>query len=421
MQQPMAGRCDEARAARRVYWPATRRLSAPAMVVVTESVHPRSLDFANQRKVVILRDQGYQWRTIAQAVVNLQGEQPSLRLCRTVYAAFNRSKGRRVYKYNRCGRNTTVFTLSVRRFLIRRLRALRTKVICTAAVLQAELAKAMHIDAEVSGIRKLLRAAGYKWVPRRSHKRKYSEDEKRARVAFARSALNLTAAQLRARLACAMDGVVIIIPPAEPTARSNHVHGAERYIWRRPNEARSAELAGKLPYEGQAPPSRCVGLWGACSADGFAEVLMSGKRKVTGAEWADAVDAGKLSHALLALNPARRRGPWSVLCDNESFLRSPPARAAHRRAAVELWKMPPRSPDLNPIEKYWSWLRRRIHKQDLQDLRQGKPVPGRMAYIARIRAINRSVQAQAVAARCAQGFRKVCRLIDQNKGIAVHA
>ena len=29
------------------------------MVQITESVHPRSLSFANQRKVVILRDQGF--------------------------------------------------------------------------------------------------------------------------------------------------------------------------------------------------------------------------------------------------------------------------------------------------------------------------------------------------------------------------
>ena len=83
--------------------------------------------------------------------------------------------------------------------------------------------------------------------------------------------------------------------------------------------------------------------------------------------------------------------------------------------------MPPRSPELNPIEKYWSWLRRSILRKDLQDLRLGKPVPGRSAYIARIRAINKSKKAQAVAARCAQGLRKVCRLVVKHKGIAVHA
>ena len=40
------------------------------MVQITESVHPRSLSFANQRKVVILRDQGFAWRDITSRVVN---------------------------------------------------------------------------------------------------------------------------------------------------------------------------------------------------------------------------------------------------------------------------------------------------------------------------------------------------------------
>ena len=44
------------------------------MVIISESVHPRSLDFANQRKVIILRDPGYTCRAIASRVVNIQGE-----------------------------------------------------------------------------------------------------------------------------------------------------------------------------------------------------------------------------------------------------------------------------------------------------------------------------------------------------------
>ena len=51
----------------------------------------------------------------------------------------------------------------------------------------------------------------------------------------------------------------------------------------------------------------------------------------------------------------------------------------------------------------------------------GKPVPGRMAYIARMRAINRTQQAQAVTGNCAPGLRLVCRLIVEQRGIAVHA
>ena len=58
-------------------------------------------------------------------------------------------------------------------------------------------------------------------------------------------------------------------------------------------------------------------------------------------------------------------------------------------------------------------------KKDLEDLRKGRPVPGRTAYVARIRAINRSQKAQAVAARCAQGLKKACKTVVDMRGVAV--
>ena len=43
-------------------------VSLAAMVVVTESRYPRSLDFANERKAIMLRDQGFAWGVIAEKV-----------------------------------------------------------------------------------------------------------------------------------------------------------------------------------------------------------------------------------------------------------------------------------------------------------------------------------------------------------------
>ena len=74
---------------------------------------------------------------------------------------------------------------------------------------------------------------------------------------------------------------------------------------------------------------------------------------------------------------------------------------------------------MNPVERYWSWLRRAVLKKDLEDLSKGRPVPGRTAYIARIRAINRSKKAQAVAASCALGLKKVCARVVEQRGVAV--
>ena len=81
----------------------------------------------------------------------------------------------------------------------------------------------------------------------------------------------------------------------------------------------------------------------------------------------DAVEGGGLLSALASLNPDRRRGPWTVLCDNESFLSTARSKEAHANARVSMWHIPPRSPDLNPIEKYWAWLRKALLARDLSD------------------------------------------------------
>ena len=69
------------------------------------------------------------------------------------------------------------------------------------------------------------------------------------------------------------------------------------------------------------------------------------------------------------------------------------AHAAHRAAKIKLWKMPARSPDLNPVERYWAWLRRKLRAMDLQDAVAGRPTLGKTAYKARVRAVCRSKKA----------------------------
>lgn len=67
-----------------------------AMVLVCENIHPRGLDFQNQRKVVILRDvQGLTFVDIAAQVKNLAGKRPSPRTCCQYYKQFSVSRGRK--------------------------------------------------------------------------------------------------------------------------------------------------------------------------------------------------------------------------------------------------------------------------------------------------------------------------------------
>jgi len=104
-----------------------------------------------------------------------------------------------------------------------------------------------------------------------------------------------------------------------------------------------------------------------------------------------------LTRALQALHPKHKRGSWLVLCDNESFLNAPESAAAHKKARVRLWNIPPKSPDLNPVEKFWAWLRKALARKDSEDLVKKRPVPGRTAYKERVRRLGRPPKAQQVA------------------------
>ena len=110
--------------------------------------------------------------------------------------------------------------------------------------------------------------------------------------------------------------------------------------------------------------------------------------------------------------PHRARGPWRVLCDNESFLKK--CAAAHRRVNVHLWHIPPRSPDLNPVEKFWSWLRRQLRMRDLADLRAKRPAIGKTLLKARVRQICSTVAGKRVARNCAAGL--VCQEVARKRG-----
>ena len=126
-------------------------------------------------------------------------------------------------------------------------------------------------------------------------------------------------------------------------------------------------------------------LWVGLSTGGFSAVLWHDDRKTDEHEWSEAVRKGKLTAGLKALHPGRKVGDWKVLCDNESFLRTPKSLKAYRRPHVTLIGIPPRSPDLNRVEKMRGWVRKQLRAMDLRDLAKGAPVLGRTMYRERIK------------------------------------
>ena len=189
-------------------------------------------------------------------------------------------------------------------------------------------------------------------------------------------------------------------------------------MWRKPSEANSPKLAGNSNYEKQVPISRAIPLWGGVSEDGFSPILWHGSKKTNADEWAEAVNGGKLTDALRKLNPSRKNGPWVILCDGEGFLRAGRSKIAYGRRNISLWDLPAKSPDLNPIENFWSWARQRLRTLDLADLRKKRKPLGKTAYKERLKSVLQSKKAKSVARSCVRKFRDVCKAVVAKKGAA---
>ena len=129
-----------------------------------------------------------------------------------------------------------------------------------------------------------------------------------------------------------------------------------------------------------------------------------------------ALRAGKLKAAIRTLSPVLPAGPWAVLADGEKFLWAADSKAAYAADGITLWRVPPSSPDLNPVEKMWGWLRKQLRRMDLADLKAKRPVPGRAAYQARIRNVLKTQRAQVVAAKCALSLKSVCKAVIKAGG-----
>ncbi len=372
---------------------------------------------SQQKKVYVRRTVHKEsWRTIAPQIRNLEGKQLKPKDWKLCYDTYNRmlsttSDTKRGYAS--CGRKRKIVK-GVVSWLIGRMKVLRKQGLCTSKALQRELAQKKHIKVEASTVRRVLGANGYKWLPR-VKKSRYTVEQRVKRVAFSDEVLEFTPKGFDKSVHMAMDGVVVTIPPQGAVARENYCHTDVTHTYRKPSERDLPELQGHDKYKKQVPPHRIVPLWGGIGAGGFAPIFFHKSRKTNEDDWSSMVEKGSLTKALQALSPDHKRGSWKIICDNESFLRAPASRAAHKQCKVRLWGIPAKSPDLNPIERFWSWMRRALNKMDLEDLIKKRPVPGRTAYQERVRRLLKSPRAQQVAKNMFRSLRKVAQDV-KNKG-----
>lgn len=387
------------------------------MTTIEQRVSKQSLDFVNQQKAYLLRKVDKKsYEDIAGEVVNIRGDNPSWGTVRNICDGFSEKKGYRPYLYKRSGRKPWKLTTDVQKYVLRRLLADRMTKVVTSTSLAEDVAKTHGVIVEASCLRKFLVKKGYKWLPR-SQKRRYSKEDLKTRLKFVKAAVRLSMKDLRAKLNMCLDGVVLSMPPANETERFNYCWAGFNNMWRKSSEANKPCLAGGDGYDKQVPLSRAIPLWGGVSADGFAAVMWHPRKKTDNEEWSKVVRDGDLTKAIRQINP-KRKGPWTVLCDNEGFLRHKGCMRAYARKNIRLWGVPPRSPDLNPVEMFWGWVRRQLRLKDLADMKEKRVPLGKMAYTLRVKTLLRGKKAQRVAGNCATRFRKTCLQVVKMKGAA---
>ena len=96
----------------------------------------------------------------------------------------------------------------------------------------------------------------------------------------------------------------------------------------------------------------------------------------------------------------------------------PKSQPACCRKGVHLLHIPARSPDLNPAEKYWTWMWRKLRAMDLEDLVAGRPPATRAQLRARVRQLVRTEKSKEVARNSVRGLKKVCKEVIKKKGHA---
>ena len=80
----------------------------------------------------------------------------------------------------------------------------------------------------------------------------------------------------------------------------------------------------------------------------------------------------------------------------------------YRKKKLQLLNISARSPDFNPIESFWGWLRQAMRRKDLEDLRNKRPALGKTAWTCRLKRVLKSKKAQSVAKSKFINFKKVC-------------
>ena len=233
----------------------------------------------------------------------------------------------------------------------------RHKRFCTCDYIRREL----RLPCCAKTVNNVLNEHGYSWktVPKIQG---LSQDQLKAREAFVTRYLGKPASWWVQNMQVVLDGVTLTMPPKPLHDRQKHAAQRISSMWLKRGERLDNDVHTFNRYGIQLGTK--VPLWGGFSGNGrFILRLWTPQPKMTMDDWATLIPEIKAAvDDAYGDDPVPRPKVWH---DNERFLLQPDVYAEN---GLHLFRFPPNSGDLNPIETVWAWLRKDLAKREITDL-----------------------------------------------------
>ena len=342
------------------------------MPVITMVVHPKGLHPLQAAMAWAKhKDQDMSLRSILREgeVVNMDGDVPTLK---TLWAAIDKvdraGQAQPVprSKYENCGRTKLLSDDDVAQ-VVTFVKKWRHKRFCTCQYIKREL----KLSASPRTINRALNAAGYFWrkVPKVQG---LSPEQLKKRKAFVDAYVDKPAAWWQEHMNMVLDGVTLTVPPKPLSAKQKHAAQRITCVWTCAGERLDNDIHTFNRYGVQL--GKKVPLWGGFTGNGqFTLRMWTPTPKMDKEDWQALVPTVKaaVDDAYGDELPARPK----VWHDNERFLLCP---GVYKDNGLTLFRFPPNSGDLNPIETVWAWLRRDLAKREQDDLEAGRHLTEQM-------------------------------------------
>ena len=310
--------------------------------------------------------EGWSWADIQDSLRTPEGDRPGRHAVENAVRRVAQSTGEELpgqTNYGNCGRKKALSPSQVKA-AVAFVRRWRHKRFCTCRYIIQEL----RLPVTKRTLARTLNANGFFWRPVPKQACLSAKDIAR-RKAWVDAHLGKTARWWQQNMNLVLDGVTLTMPPKTLNGRQKHAAQRIGHMWLRHGEKADPRIHTFNRYGVQLGTK--VALWGGFTGGGhFTLRLWTPRPKMTKDEWQRLVP--KLKRAVddaEARAPERRTRRAKVWQDNERFLCCP---GVYRKNGLQMFRFPPNSGDLNPIETVWALLRQRLAEREQEDLTAGR-------------------------------------------------